>query len=314
MRKFWKLAVCACLAISGGPACGTGQSSPRSGQPAILAASPSSQAASAILPYMVYLYQPTYLVQSGLGVNLHVQLLANGLMSASDVAARVATAVSVSDSSGKAVPVQVSGAFGNNGATQIDIASVAPLLQGAWYSVVASSVPDSVAILGCAGFSLSVYTGDIVYIESVSQSNDPSKQDEVTLLFSQPVNFDASSSSHIFEDAAGNPISACLPSSGKCLTTGSMLVHGVSLSLSSGSGAKISRLVPAAMKAAYGHPGMVRPVFASSTQAVPDGSVQATTQPAPALSSSAATAQPLADGSLLMSFQNCKQGERCAFF
>jgi len=96
----------------------------------------------------------------------------------------------VFDGLGQAVPVQTRATSSTHGdLTEVDIALVAPAAGPAWYSMVVDPVPNRVTIVGADKLKLNLYTGNLVYLETLVRPKDPAKQDIVLLRFTQPVEF-----------------------------------------------------------------------------------------------------------------------------
>jgi hypothetical protein len=248
---------------------------------------------------LIYLQEPEYLVQSGLGPDLRVSLMADHYLSDAAASAEIRAVVSITDASAASVPVQVTGWYdGTN--RWIEIAAATPQPLNAWYRMEVSTADPKVILRPArGGMRFSLYSGDLVYAESLEQPPNPPDQDTVTLAFTQRIPFDLSWSGRLFADAEGNPLPACVPSSGQCLTTGIWMMHDIMLRFSPGDGAKLARFLPATMNAAYGHPAR------ESAPPSPDASAPT-------------SLQPLADGSLPIEFGMCEQqanpGDRCAVF
>jgi hypothetical protein len=221
---------------------------------------------------------------------LHVELKALALESALATANRVGRALSLTDASGEKLPIQVTGSFDGNGIALLDVSSTAALTPQGWYYLQVPGVPGEIDLDGDDGsWTLSLYTGDLVYVQRVMQPADPDKQDEVFLRFSQPVNFDAEWSTHILADANGNAVRGCVVFNGGCQTSGQISTREVQLNLPKGAGNKIARLVPKAMHATIGHAAVgMRSLLAQKT---------------------------FPDESVAIAFQSCEHGSgQCGFF
>jgi hypothetical protein len=233
--------------------------------------------------------KPTGFVQSGFGASLHLEVRAFALTSVEEISNRFAHAISVSDATGHEVSTRVTGAFDGDGIARLDVAFSAPQAANSWYYAVVTGAPGSVELDGGdTSWTMSLYTGDLVYVERVMQPADPAKQDQVRLRFSQPVDFDARWAATALADQDGVAIQGCVPLNGACATSGRLTAREVQIRLPNGGGSKIGRLIPTAMNAVVGH--------------------------AAVRASSLVAERPMSNGAIPLRLQPCEYGAgRCAY-
>lgn len=232
--------------------------------------------------------RPADLVQSGV-TKPELELQAFGLASADDIAARLVPALSVTDDSGRNLSVQTTSTLDDDGIAHIHIAVPGPAAPKRWYYFTVSASPDVRLDDGDGSWTVSLYTGDLVYVQQVVQPAGNDKQDTVFLRFSQPVSYDARWSTQVLADDNGTALAGCTQINGTCATTGTWTARDVQIRLPHGQGPRVHRLLPKALGMRPGGPALGIAAAAATMRRNPT------------------------DGSLPLGFEPCHHGgARCA--
>src|SRR5450432_3161011 len=168
-----RIAASTCLLACCAAGCGKGEdpSPPPAGEPP---AARESIGTDDVVVEPIRIRKPAGFVQSGFGTSLHLELRAFALTSVEDIAKRVERTLAVTDAAGEEIPTHVTGAFDKDGMASLDVAFAVPQEANAWYYAVLAGTPGSIELDGDeASWTLSLYTGHMVYVERVMQAADP---------------------------------------------------------------------------------------------------------------------------------------------
>jgi hypothetical protein len=170
-------------------------------------------------------------------------------LSVDEIKDLVSPALTIDDAVGNSVRVQLKlssvplqDSSGVGIVTTFEVVSETPQPADAWYTLNVTAIPGKVTmnLPSASGLTVNGYTGDLMYLATASRESSFGEvfYDLLYLQFTEPVDFDASWASTLFQDADGTPLTACAQAADACVTSGKIHSSLVTLRFAAGGAAR----------------------------------------------------------------------------